>query len=433
MVQFGVHGLLGKIAYESLPERERRLWRKWADDIPALCCMPDAYYEDKERIGKYVVLPDGHLLPHGLTDDKWRVVFECEGQSRETARYVVRHYLRRIIELMRAEEWEESVKFGGAFAHYIQDSSSPSHVLNNYLIAELMPFPEGKYYHLHKILEDGSSFNDDDFTTAVRPVLLGDGEEEAVFQIENRLQRIILQARAAIVPALLAFYKGDLKSYKKRLVEAANLSTSLLASAWHTCFALADHRRKTPGVDKLSQVSLTDLVPDAYYSQPPYFTYAPGVVADGCGNASPTLLFGGESRQPERVANSIATYGASLIAYSMPKGVFKSFSACVGLDASNAPDKKAGFRVAVEAGPDKRVEIDPNGQEIKDKSDGTWTSFSAWTNPEYIVFDTGIIKAGVVAKNISVALPEGDRLLLITYRADESKAHAVWGDARLNK
>ena len=431
MLKLGVHGFLGKIAYDNLPDWERKLWQKWSNDIPMLCSMPDAYYSDKKRIGKYIILPDGHLMPHGPTDDKWRICFECEGQSREIARYVISYYLQQIISLMQDEEWEESLRFSGAFAHYLQDSSSPGHGTNNYLIAELMPFPKGKYYFPHKILEDGSSFNENLFIKTVALDLLGGNIEDAVFNIENKLQQIIRHARSVIVPTVLAFYQGDSKSYVQGLAKAANLSTSLLASAWHTCFSIAGHKCKGAKIKK--EVRLTDLIPDAYYSQPPYFIYVPEIVTDAKGNALPIRMFCGKTKRPELMNNAIAVYGASLVAYSIPKGIYKSFSAIIGLDAGNSPDSSVGFRIAVERTGAERIEIDPNGHEIKDKYAKKWIPFSEWVNPKYVIFDSGIIRGYKSVKKITVQLPECERLILITYRPDDKKAHAVWGEGRLIK
>ncbi len=67
------------------------------------------------------------------------------------------YYLKKVVELMRQGKYHEAVPFASAFTHYLQDAVWPCHAMNNSLFPLLLPFPKGKYWHLHRVMDGAAA------------------------------------------------------------------------------------------------------------------------------------------------------------------------------------------------------------------------------------------------------------------------------------
>ena len=246
-----------------LPPRRRARWRRAGPDlVREYCIIPDRFYGDRPKYHKYCALPNGRLVPHALTNEALDDFpsFTRAAPDYEQNLYVARYYLGKVTALLKRGNDAEAARFAGTLAHHLQDSVWPCHAIHNSLLPVLLPFPRGKYWHLHRALDDIQGLRPGDLMS-VRPVLLGETVREAAYNLVNATFNAVRASLGLVVPMVQAIYRGHPGRKDRLLRQAAREGARLTASAWHTAFSLAAGRFARNERALLKVVHLGDIPP----------------------------------------------------------------------------------------------------------------------------------------------------------------------------
>jgi len=380
-----IHDTLGKISYNMLPEWERQLWAGQRDMIPEYCFFPDTHLSvqlepDKEKtLRKYCVMSNGKPVPHGPCDDDYRSCVFSNYHSRKTRNFVIGYYLKKMVNLLKKRNFEEAAKFGGVFAHYLQDSSCPGHVINNLLVNRLFPPENGKYWHYHRIIDSWPCKEEE---IIVRPVLMGTSIEEAVFHICAEQDRVISSALSLLCPLITSIRKNDRKNSDLICRKLNSAAVRFGSSGWHTAFCIAFGKFLRSEKKLLEKVILSNNIPinevgDEYsreklirhgidfyetkyeeadpsrsrLSSDPYpFEPVPDCAFDGHGRTIPLALniHGKNKLTRKTFKNGIAAGTYSILTFEVPGRIFREFRVLCGIHPITNTDEKAGFAVFCE-------------------------------------------------------------------------------------
>ncbi|MBO4647439.1 MAG: hypothetical protein J5806_04720 [Lentisphaeria bacterium] len=374
----GIHSVLGKRAFELLPPAERQFWKSEQDDLPGYCDLPDLHLAAQwdgsgklEWYAKYGVMANGRVTPHGPVDKDW-ICAALGGQSdAEKSLYTLRFYLKKIIGLIRHGQAAESARFAGTLAHFIQDCSSPGHVINNILLNHLFPVRHGKLFPLHGVI-DGWPFASERMKS--RPELLGRTADEAAFLLNETLLRNVEIMTGEIIPLCQAIQAGR-NSTAGRIMDRWNrMSVFLTASVWHTAHAIARGRISPASARKFQTLDLTRL-PMIHENSPKFdradyiragipfyeciypecdpcrsrlstdripFEPAVNTSYDGKGNAVPLALISGGKRLG---GSGIAAGSYGVASFRVPGDLYSGFDVLAGVHPDSESDAKVTFGV----------------------------------------------------------------------------------------
>jgi len=272
---WGGHALLGYIAYETLPEWEKDLIKPDmspaalgkpyisaavktpADKVAQMCGILDMIYYDECR--PYATLPDGRWIPHCPPDANWQASVGS-GQMRSPSASVALAELlmTRMIEAIRANDWEDAVRHGGALAHHLQEPFTPGHAVDNSLFHELFPDPDPeRHMRLHHCFDAASGAFD-----PLPPKLMGTTVPEAAFRLLIEIDRGIRQGKKLIWPVIRAVYEGQPADAPSRLLAGqCRMASFATAAAWHTAICIALDRFDEAEAAALERLPLCELVP----------------------------------------------------------------------------------------------------------------------------------------------------------------------------
>ena len=344
-----MHLVLADWSLAALHRPEHAFWKDVASQIPRLCVMPDQVSLDPKRWRPYVTLPGGHPLPHGPADSdhagppfNWR-------HDRRVARKILSHYMRRIIRTVTAGRVSRSAAFAGALAHYVHDCAGPAHVVNHYLLLRLLPKACRTAGHIHRPLDDVQVPQPPPF----RPRLLGASVPEAVFHAEGMLQDVIEAALAALVPMVQCVGAGRDRALPKLLAPPYHAAAKLVASLWHTCFALAWNHMSKADLNRLDSVPLAARRPDDAFTLDPYpwEPLAGAALLENGDSANLTLRV----RQAGRSRTRSFTDGLAMVHghafYRIPPGLYRRLRVRVGILARPPQTGAVTFHVVLGASP----------------------------------------------------------------------------------
>jgi len=380
-----LHDILGKLSYRVLPEWEKKLWAAQKDMIPEYCFMPDKHLglplNDKEekRLRKYCLLPNGKPLPHGPCEDDYRICAFSNYHSRKVRKYVITFYMKKIVGLLSQENFEEAAKFGGAFAHYLQDACCPAHVINNFLLNSLFP-PSSKHaWHYHRIID---AWPCDEKSITPSPRLMGSSVDEAVFNLCMEYDMATAFALSQVCPLVSAIQENNHQKANAISNAFNSKAVEFGSSAWHTAFSLAFGRFSKRELAGLGTIHLADCIPinelsekfsreklvkygikfydTAYREADPSrsklsndsypFEAIANSASDGKGKAFPlslNIIKNGKQVQ-KNFKKGFAAGGYSIIAFEAPGSIFGEFKVLAGIHPSSPRDSKASFAVFCE-------------------------------------------------------------------------------------
>lgn len=426
------HDILGEASFDMLSVRQKKIWKSQAMHMGEYSFIPDRYHNNKS-LEKYVRLPNGRIAPHGPTGKDMGFIVLQKEYSEEVTKYIIKYYYKTIVGLLLKNNLKEAVRFAGALAHYIQDSCTPGHIVGNYLLSELMPFPKGCYWNMHRLF-DVFKVGKKDLVTG-KPALLGTSVTEAVFRTFVEYKKMLLTVKGKIIPCIQDMFHGNIKKRDICMRECARIATHLVASIWHTVFCIAEKKFNEEEREQLKALCLGENIPDLYYTQIPYFSFVPGIMADNKGRTHSLKLYTKRNGKMVKsvIKDGFAVSGSSVVAFEFPRGLYKKLILTFGLHADMSPNDRAGFRIAVEKSRKERIQIEGNLHKIKDPYSGKWISINDWKNKHYVLFDSGPVSIRNGAQKIELSLPQCLRLLLLTYKINGKQTHAVWSDATLMK
>jgi hypothetical protein len=258
----------------------------------------------------------------------------------------MQYYFEKAVELLKAGDLDGASRYAGCLLHFLEDSGSPAHSLpgDNQLglLKDLIPTPgEFMARPLHGLIEGGDVKID---LKDYKPRLLGTSSTEAVFNLIERFNPMVRNARAQIVPILQGIYDHNSTKVNEGRLRAATMDAEVAADALYTLLSIAKGRFDPAEVATLKVRDLSSLTPlevisQSYFPQftyfsNPYFGYP----------LQDTLLERGEVRRPlllsvvdnGRVTQKAFPHGIGLgtysrLTYALPERVYDRFECLVGL------------------------------------------------------------------------------------------------------
>ena len=342
MLEYQGHSLLGLRAAEGLPQWEIDLLKPDMSEKEIGQAIMPPIHTVREKLGAYCLILDwiyqkeyahycrqenGSWVPHGPANAD----FTAGGRISEVANNVlIARLMQKMIDELKAGNWEEAVRRAGVLGHFLQEPFTPGHSTDNSLFSEFFPDPNPlRHWRLHFCFDSASG----DFEPPV-PELMGKTAEEAAFRIFDYIKKGIRSGRALIGPVVEAAYRGktpleNQKVFQALLCKQSQMASYITACAWHTAFCIAFNR-----FDKeehcIDTCDLSRLNP--YFMHPShYVTITPGHLVDENG-----FLIGldvwGENRSEVHFENGFGMFGHSGYKYYI-NGLFSKFRFKLGMSS----------------------------------------------------------------------------------------------------
>ena len=341
-IAFHGHALLGKIAFDSLPQWEKDLIKpdmsseglkkpflpagidSIAEKAGMMCRILDFIYYDECR--PYAVLPDGRWIPHSPPDANTQssVGSGCP-MSRTAYLALIESLVNRMMTAVKGRDWEEVIRHGGALAHVVQEPFTPGHAFDNSLFHLLFPDPDpNRHLRLHHFFDAAS-----DGFEPLPPLLLGANVQELAFRLLMEIERGIKEGAKLVGLVIQAAYQGQPEAVCKAILAAqSRQAVFVTACAWHTVMSIVFNRIEDNELKRLSEVGLTSL--------PPYFCHAcqyvdmiPNrMVREG--RKIPIHVWGGNGRD-ELIENGFGMGGHMGMKFFVNGDIFPRFRCRVGL------------------------------------------------------------------------------------------------------
>ena len=429
------HATLTECIFHILPQWEQEFWKEHqtnsaryaslpddiANNLHARYCRLPLPYADQDIAARRMPFcrqPDNAIdIPHGPTDAQFAMAPFAPCYQRASAAYVIDFYFRKMIESLAAGNSHESFIYASVLAHYIEDCSHPIHSVDNPEVYEYLPPPPGKYWQLHRIMDNIPA--DPIQLMQARPRLLGLSIEEAIFHAVSDYETMLATTKGTLIPLVSAFYAGAGEPQMKTLLNDCFFkAVELTASLWHTAHAIAAKRFDTREVAGLQTVALNGIRPLYAFTIDPYF-FAPLVDGD-CdeqGNRIPLRLHDSRGQSGTRELRGGLAMAFGFVVYDIPPGIYHEFQATIGLSSVTKPPGGAIFKV-VRGGPP-----------VYEKYH---TKLVTYGGP--VVFESGVIRPDDPAQNVAVSLGDAARITLMVEGSEGiAKLHAIWGEPMLVK
>jgi len=248
-------------------------------------------------------------------------------------------YIRHTVEELRRGNNKEAAKFAGVFSHYLGDFAEPAHYYEFDAHRLLPPPADMANSNFHFMVE---GIDTDVKRTGRKGQILGKSKAELQFRLEGDLCRLQKRSIAAIFPMLQAIYRRRnhlaTRTFNAVVRESAECFSDFIMSVK----AIADSQIPSRDSLRLADCRLIDIEPHDWdvefnYGNRPLINY---VTPHLYGSAEAfTLLKDGKMRKVDGICpipHALPIKGMlleSTITYHLPKNVFHSFTATVGLHA----------------------------------------------------------------------------------------------------
>jgi hypothetical protein len=345
-----MHAPITEAAFDALPEWQRELFAAQRQTLIDFdCIIPDLARAPAHRqtIGRFATLPNGDPFTH-------------EPHRRHHNFDQMLHYFSQAVEQIRASQLDEASRYAGCLLHFLEDCGSPAHSIpgdnQHGLMKDLLVVPEiYRDRPLHSLIESGQLKLD---LVGYHPQLLGTTPQEAVFQLVERLNFAVRNARAQVIPILQGVFADDQAAMDAGRRRAATVDAQISADALYTICCIAKNRFDDAEKARLETVDVVALTPlevisqayfpqDTYYSNP-FFGYPTpnGILKDGTAK-QPLVL-----KVMENGATAARTFARgfglgthSRLTYSLPAKVYDRLECWVGLHAPLGAEGSVAFRV----------------------------------------------------------------------------------------
>jgi hypothetical protein len=331
-----IHLSITAAAYGALPAWQQDIWAAQRTAlINRYCLIPDLAQapENRAELGPYTILPNGERFSHLPL-------------GRQKDAYLMEYYIEKTVELLQAGDLDGAARYAGCLLHFIEDCGSPAHTMpgDNQLglLKDLIPTPEEFIDRpLHGLVEEGDlKFDLKDY----KPRLLGTSSEEATFDLVERFNPMVRNARSQIIPILQGVFDHDSSKMDAGRLRAATMDADVVTDALYTLLSIAKNRFDPAEVAALKVCDLSSVTPlevinQSYFPQFTHFSNPyPGYPVRGA------TLEGGTVRRPlllnvmdnGSVKQKTFPHGISLgtysrLTYALPDRVYDRFECLVGL------------------------------------------------------------------------------------------------------
>ena len=402
-----------KAAATVLPEPLRAQFTKNYELLCKVSNYPD-YFDDPSR-------PEADKLK---TDPEWyrfciypeylpaRTMHSWPGHtSNQTERIPLLEYLlEQMISCRNDNDTSGFIKFSGCLSHYFGDIIQPAHLTpasDPDYIGKLLPAPdtpEFANFHYHTSIESVTGICGKLHSLE----LLGTSSSEAAWRLSRRCLDAIRHCHRFIVPIVQALFEKNQEAATAAASEPVTIAAQLTADAIFTVNAIAENVFSEDALNALKSVDLRLVIPDTQFHDLVYS----GAILDGNKAVPPNdapiipakLRFGDK----ERIVKGLGMLPHSGMSgprecrmlWKLPAGVFKIFSAIVGMHCDLAAGGAASFHVLVNGteiwSSGKMTSVDQarpvnlkldNAHEIclivRDANNGTsfWKNHAFWATP----------------------------------------------------
>jgi len=238
------HRIISEQAYNLLPRWETDLLSVYGDSIIYTYCLyPDMYRvkEFREVLKPYIEIPyikSDAIFHHADEILSGNTMGNILAFDNNPDFYILTYFMEKSIKLIKENEIQEAARHMGTLAHYIEDYACPVHVVNNALLAQLLPPPPKlKNFRIHSGVEGPEMENLIISDYSVKK--LGNTTFEAVNNIIPRLNEMQLNSRAQVIPIIMGIYEDDFNKSNNGKNNSAEPAVKLLADIWNTIFCLA--------------------------------------------------------------------------------------------------------------------------------------------------------------------------------------------------
>ncbi|MBT4821759.1 MAG: hypothetical protein HON70_38995 [Lentisphaerae bacterium] len=347
--------------------------------------------------------------------------------SREKNEEVFEFYIPRVLKAFQENQIEEGMRWFGALAHYLEDSSCPCHIpfgntevpkgamplVHLEFFERFMPVPERLEEGNFHTRIDAGGFTLNELKAAMegyRPILLGTSAAELVFNLGERQYRMNRECVRHLIPMMMALCHDQRKEFGAEGLQAATEGTKLVADTLYSLLMVSFGRATLDMMP--AAVSLADYTPASGTG----FTwnrlnYQGRIMRNASGSfgdaAVPSKLRNVplKLKLPDGVVKEFAKgFGAGVVTeytFLVPPGVFTTFSVDVGSNADIGSEGIAGFSILL---------------------DGKSAA------------ETGDMAGGEPAKHLEIVLGQARKLTLkTTGQGKSAKIHAVWANPLLKR
>ena len=357
------HAAITQAALSTLPDWQREAL---GDEYPLLggqyCYIPDWIYSHPE------------WRSYAVMDTKPEVVYLLtlhlpEDQVENYA--VLRYFLGRAVEALRADRLSDAAKYAGTVAHLLEDWGCPAHAVpGDNMFTQfkqiLPPPPEFEHTLLHSPIEQATLAVD---ITGRSPVCLGESVDEAAFRLLHEVNRAVLNARSQVVPIIQGLYANDRDAVTAAQVKCANRDAEVVADAVYTMLSLGLQRADTVAHEQLQTLDLSDWLPleaphlfmpqSTFFGKPAWgFPQSGLILADGTEPKPLVLRVKQDGQVSEQTfERGIGTGTRSVLTWLVPDGVFSRFTVVGGLHAELGGAGHVTLQVVGEGQPLETLEL----------------------------------------------------------------------------
>ncbi|MEN6498021.1 MAG: NPCBM/NEW2 domain-containing protein [Thermoguttaceae bacterium] len=343
------HGWIRVWAVGRLPARQTEAFgpERLAALTTKYLGIQDAYAGGKHpELAPYCTVPDVRVSLHDVNPP-------------EATFHAVQWYLEQVCRNWQAGQHDEAMKYLGVLCHWCEDPgslSAHSSPVDEATLRQLIPPPASLENHNYLYgagwigLEKNVGLDD----LAYRPQLLGGTIREAAALITREQRAVQRHAAGLIVPALLGRLEDDPKRLDAAIGATLNRTARFVADVLYTAGCLAQGSVDPGEAQSLSRQQLTRWIAEPVRtraSQPYYVvSHLVGQSLDARRALHPLQLPGAQG--PEPVAFGWGMGTPCRLEYALALGgVYKRFTARVGLHPTAGPKGKVVFSVKLDGRP----------------------------------------------------------------------------------
>ena len=342
------HPLLIGLALNTLSGEKRKIWKPLIPGVRGTCMFPDqhaaALYAGNDGEWRKYFIPGKH-----------RPVSKSAQQPLNKYLPPFSFYIKKMITLIRAGNFEEAAAYLGVFSHLLGDFAQPAHWYESEIFALLPPPPELANCNLHSKIEAVSSSLK---KISHSPELLASSGKELEFKLKGRFAQLRMISVAAIVPMVENIYAGKIEKtrecYNSIMEEAARILADFIYSVH--CIAA----KEFPGheLENCRTCSLLEVAPDSYaveglYGMKPFsgcFTPSTEVrplallIKDKSGICKIRKV-DGICAVPYALPDADRPFW-SWMEFRLPRNIYRRFQVSIGLCSEIEPQAKCHFEVS---------------------------------------------------------------------------------------
>lgn len=412
------HNIIFQHGVAALPRDMRKIFEPYPELLDMVGNYPDFFDDpsktDAERCGidpqwsKYCIFPDTLA---GRTMHSWPDSFAQQLERQPLSRY----YFEQMIGNYKNECYADFIKFAGCFSHLLGDTFQPAHLAADtalHDIMELVPRPDKeqfKRFHYHTDIESVTGR----CAELEAPELLGLSLSEATWRLAKRCAAARTYCRRFIIPIVQALFAGDEDAAIANASEPVTIAAQMTGNVIFTAIKIAANSFSPAEIEQLKSLDLRFLPADKAFHDS---VYAEAIldgnmdaIAPGAKPVLPAKLNFADGPRQVKGLGVLPHSGMSrsrdcYMTWILPRGIFKQFSAKVGLHADLAVGGAVSFQVLLD---------------------------------DETVWDSGRMTRETLAKALTVPLGGAETLTLKVCDANDGQSflrnHSIWADPVIAK